>query len=261
MSTSAPEVVVQPVSVPTPAQPHVFTEQDVERIRQEEKNKLYGQVENFKQLAEQREAELKSYQEKEAAQAAAEAAAKAEADRVAAEELRKAEEADLDAKQLVERSRLEFQRQLQESDEKWENRLKATQDERDKAEALAVKEREFSALREYIQQQVDANADKIAPQLLGWIQGETNEQVDAAIARAIETTNAIVADIQQLPAPEGTVLPGTRPTSGPVDLDPMSQYQQLTAQQISEMDMTEYAKRRNQLGPGRASQSNKGLFG
>lgn len=247
-----------------------FTADDVARIRGEEKDKLYGQIakrdEDLTALRDQvgsltaaeqrREAQLE--QEK----ATLEAAAKAK------------EEEELDAKSLIQRREQEWQQQLQQTTQTWEQKFAEQAEKVAQAEATAAKEREFGELRDYAISAVKAVEDKIAPQLLGFVGGNTPEEIDASIVRAIETTDSIAAEMQaalggQVPQqqpfvvgqpPAAPQVPGTRVTTGPSGVDPGAQYQQLTAEQIASMPMDQYAKLRGQIGIGGQS-NNRGLFG
>jgi hypothetical protein len=192
-------------------------------------------------------------------------------------ERRAQEESDLDAKSLIQRREQEWSSQLQEMNNTWEQRFNESEEQRKAAEALAAREREFGDLRDYTLAAVEANKDKIAPQLMGWIGGNSKEEVDASIARAVETTDSIAAEMQQMlgqppvdpnqqyiqvgqpgvPPP----LPGTRTTAGPTDIDPAGQQSQtLTAEQISNMPMDQYAALRAKLGIG-GQGNNRGMFG
>lgn len=259
-----------PFVTPPPAPPEgrFFTEEDVARIRQEEKDKLYSAMErNASELTALRE-QVGSLTE---AQQQREAELQQEQQRLAAE-AREKEEADLDAKTLLSRREQEWESRLNEMNSTWEQRLNQVEEQRQQAEAIAQREREFGDLRDYTLQTVEANKDKIAPQLLGWITGDTKEQVDAAVQRAIQTTDAIAEEIAALQQPEVPVtqqpftvpqppaLPGTRATGGPANADPAAQFQQLTAEQIANMPMGEYAKLRQQMGIGGQSNT-RGLFG
>lgn len=249
-----------------------FTADDLARVRQEEKDKLYGKIDTLTQ-------ELNGFKEQVGSLTAAEQRRQAQAEeektRLEAE-ARKREEEDLDAKSLLQRREQEWQQQIQGLEQTWEQKFQQAEQEREQALALAQKEREFADLREHIAAQVEANKDKIAPQLLGWITGNSREEVDAAVARAIETTDAILADIQQsqpgaVPPgvavqpgaqPTPPVLPGTRAVGGPANVDVNAQYgtQQLTPEQIANMDMAQYANLRKQMGIG-GQNNNRGLFG
>ncbi len=247
-----------------------FTADDMARARSEEKDKLYGRIESLDKTinalneqvggltAEQQRQKAAAEQE----QAALEAAAKAK------------EEEELDAKSLIQRREQEWQQQLQQTTQTWEQKFAEQAEKTAAAEATAAKEREFGELRDYAIGAVKAVEDKIAPQLLGFVQGNSKEEIDASIARAIETTDAIAAEMQealggQVPQqqpfvvgqpPAAPQVPGTRVTTGPSGVDPGAQYQQLTADQIASMPMDQYAKLRGQIGIGGQS-NNRGLFG
>lgn len=247
-----------------------FTAADLERVRQEEKDKLYGRLtaaeQQAKQAAEQA-AQLAEWRQQQ------EAEAQRLADEQAAAQRAKDEE-ELSAKDLLARQRTEWEQQLHEMQSGLQKQLEEERTAREQSEALRVKEREFSELREYIQQVVAANRDKIAPQLLDWVAGNTTEEVDAAVQRAISTTEALATDFQNTMQQQGLVpqQPGVVPqqpqvpapvpsAAGPANSDPASQFQTLTAEQIQNMDMATYAKYRQSLGTAGAGQNNRGLFG
>jgi hypothetical protein len=250
-------------------QGRTFTEDDVARIRQEEKDKVYGRLEETK-------SELTTLREQIGSLTAAEqrraAELEAEQQRLA-EEARRQEEEGLDARTLIQRKEQEWQEMLRNTEQGLTARLEEEKRQREAAEAAAAKEREFGALRDYTLQQVAAHENDIAPQLRPWIQGNTKEEIDAAIARAVDTTNAITAEMQgvlaqqqnqeQQFAPGGVVqppaLPGTRATA-PAGMDPATFSQTLTKEQIDAMPMDQYAKLRSQLGIG-GQGNNRGLFG
>jgi hypothetical protein len=253
-----------PVAVTDPATGRTFTEEDVARIRQEEKDKVYGRLEEANSaLAELRDqvGSLTAAEQRRAAQL------EEETQRLQAE-ARRQEEEGLDPATLVARAREEWQQTLANKEQEWNSRFEQEAQARQQAEALAAKEREYTDLRDYIQGQVEANKDSIAPELLPWIQGTSKDEVDAAIARAVETTNSIaeqfqqLAQLQQFQQPvvaQPPATPGTR-TTAPVGTDPGAQFQQLTAEDIANMPMDQYAKMRPRLGIGAQGQ-NRGLFG
>lgn len=259
-----------PVQTP-PLQPgeKFFTEADVARIRQEEKDKLYGEISrNNQELAALREqvGTLTS------AQQAEQQRLEQEQQRLEAER-RAQEEKELDAKTLVERRTEEWRQQLDQVNQTWSQRFEESEQQRLAAEALAAKEREFSELRDYTQQQIAAHQNEIAPQLLPFVTGNSREEIDASIARVIASTNDIAAEMQQITTPvvppeqqvvipqqQQVILPGTRPTGVPGNTDPAAQMQTLTQDQINNMSMSEYAKLRQQMGIGGQS-NNRGLFG
>lgn len=263
---------------PPPPTGRVFSEEDVARIREEEKNKLYGRIDDLgnqvKELTNQiggltadeqrRKAELEAEQQR------------------LQEEARRQEESELDAKSLIERRTQEWQQTLAEKEQSWEQKLAQVEAEREAERALREKERAFNDLREYAQGAVEANKEKIAPQLFSTINGNSKEEIDAAVQRAIQITDEITADFQNdvqqllaqqqpgvqfgqqvIPQPQQQVpVPvGVTPYAGPSNFDPAgAASQQLTAQDINNMDMTKYAELRRQIGIG-GTGNNRGLFG
>jgi hypothetical protein len=246
----------------------IFTEDDIARARQEEKDKLYSSIER-------NNTELTQLREQVGSLTAAEQRRQAQLEEEQArleEEARRQEQSTMEPQALVQQQRQEFDQRIQQMNQDWEQRFQESEQQRQIAEAQAAKEREFATLRDYTLSQVEANKDNIAPQLLPWIQGNTQAEVDASIQRAVATTNEIVADLQQAQIPDPTqqvqqpfsaqppTLPGTRPTGGPANTDPSAGFQQLTVEQINAMPMQEYAKLRPQIGIG-GQNNNRGLFG
>lgn len=264
-----------PFGVSNPNPEARFTAEDIERARTQEKDKLYGRIEDLSNT-------IKGFEEQVGGLTAAEQRRQAEAEQERArleEEARKQEESELDARSLLERKQQEWNDQLNGLEQTWEQRFAQIEQEKQQAEAIAQREREYAELGDYTRQQVSAHQDKIAPELLGWITGNSKEEIDAAIARAVDTTNQIVESMQStlvqpqvdpntgLPlavAPEqqpvAAPLPGVRPTAGPAGSDPASQYQTLTAEQIANMPMNKWAEIRKQIGI-QGQSNNRGLFG
>jgi DNA repair exonuclease SbcCD ATPase subunit len=263
----------QPLVLPTGP---VFTADDMARARGEEKDKLYGRIDSLTETINTLKEQVGGLTAEEQRRVAA---AAEERQRLEAE-ARAAEEQDLDAKSLIQRKEQEWRQQLDQTTQTWEQKFAEEQARREAAEALQQREREYNDLKDYTQAQVQANAEKIAPELLPWITGNSKEEIDAAVARAVETTDQITAQFQQamqvqppqdpnmvqsqvpgqpvVPAPPA--LPGTRVTGGPVNQDPGAQFQQLSAEDIKNMPMDKYAQLRGQMGIGGQSQ-NRGLYG
>lgn len=218
-----------------------------QNARQEEKDKLYQTIEGLKSSV----TELKSGREAEV-QAAAEKARKE------AEEAAKKHFDETQAKDL-----------LAEAEQKWQARFDEmqaqAQAEKAAAEAMAAKEREFSDLRDYTQQVIKASEDEIAPELAHLVRGNSREEVDASLAQIKAASAAIVQSIQQnIPTPPAPAPRGVAPTgayaAGNGPLEQITQTRTLSAQDIANMPMAEYAKLRGSLGVDRQN-SYRGLFG
>lgn len=260
--------------LPPPPDGPVFTQADIERVRSEEKDKLYGKIETLQGTITELTNKVGTLTDAEQQRLEA-----AQAEQRRLEEEARREGLDGKTIQAIESTTQTFQQRLDAMEQEWQTKLEEERQARESAEALRLKEQEFNDVREYARAQYEANKDDIAPQLAAWIGGNSREEVDASIARAKETTAAIVTDlsqtqqqvqqvdpatgqpiVQQPVPPVLPALPGTRPTAGPAGQDPAQQYQQLTKEQIANMPMEQYAQLRGRLGIG-GQGNNKGLFG
>jgi hypothetical protein len=248
-----PTGVVIPKEDPTPPPPpagdpkppaapagKTFTTEDIEKARKEEKDKLYKSIEDMK-------GELSAMKaEREAREKAAKDAEKAAKD---AEKAKTEEE--MSAKQLLEQRAQE-----------WEQRFAEMQANQAKAEALLEQERKFSGLMEYRSQRMQAEVDNILPQLIDMISGGSEEEIEQSIERLKAKTAQIVGDVQQAQQAQRQGMPGTKitaPPSGPMEAQPGTET--LTAEDIRNMDMNEYGKKRHLLMGAAAQKRNQGLFG
>ncbi|MFE9834025.1 hypothetical protein ACFYP4_02580 [Streptomyces sp. NPDC005551] len=239
-------------STGAPAGQKTYTEADLERVRQQEKAKLYSELEKLREqtnVLPTIQTELETLRKEREEQAAAEAAARQQAE----EQKRAKEEAEMSAKELLEKRQTE-----------WEEKFLAMQAERAAQDELLNKEREFSALRDYTQARVQQEQEHIAPELLDLIDGNTREEVDASIERIKAKSAAIAEKVrgtqQSLAAQQQGVSPSGFNATGPMDMLPTSQ--QFSADEIRAMSPREYAEkiRPHVLGRGDASR-NRGLFG
>jgi hypothetical protein len=225
-----------------------FTASDLEKARQEEKDKLYGRMQKGDERLQSLEAELKALREER------EAREKAEADRQAAEEQAAKEraEAEMSAKKLVEERSTE-----------WERKFQELQAEREQERAALAKEAEFNALRAYIQERVNAERNAIAPELVDLVSGNSREEVDASIELLKTKTDAIFQSVTAAQQQARSQMRGVSTTgytgNGPTDGDAGAR--QLSVEDIKNMPMSEFAKYRSQLlGTAATSSSNRGLF-
>lgn len=233
------------------AEPQYFTAEDVkaaqEAARSEEKDKLYGRIsktdERYTALNDEvkalRAAEAK--REKEAADRLAEAEAAKQ----------KAAEAELSAKELVEKKQAE-----------WDAQMAQFRAEQEQREALFAKERAFTQLQIHTRDRVAQEADNIAPELIDYITGNTEEEVEASIEVAKNKTAAILAGIQQAQQAQRAGMPGIAPSAGATAITPGldTTDQQLSPEDIAGMDMKSFAALRAKIGMGGQS-SARGIFG
>lgn len=249
------------VTVPVPAQPTVDVTDPavqalIEKARQQEKDKLYGRLEQLDTFRSQFEESQKTLQELQAAKDA-EIAAAAEKARKEAEEAARKQWEENDAKAL-----------LQQAQSEWEQKFARIQEEREAERATFEKERTFSALKEYASQAVSdaVKNGEVAPELQHLVAGNTKDEIDASLASVKQTTEALsrsmqeaLAAAQQQQVQRRGVAPTGYAAIGP--LDSQEQTRTLSPADIQNMPMTEWAKIRASIPGLNQSQSNRGLFG
>jgi DNA repair exonuclease SbcCD ATPase subunit len=228
-------------STETPAtQSRVYTDEDLSKVRAQEKDKLYPQIDSLKaELAEikrQREEEL--------------AAKRAEEEARAAEERAKAE-ADMDVRDL-----------LKQKESEWQEQLERERQERERAFALWEREKNYAELTSYKQQLLEAERDNIMPELLDLLKGNTPDELNASVADLKERSSRILDSAQAAMQNARKEMTGSRvtaPPTGPLDIN--SEQRTLTAQEIAAMPMNEYAQYRQRLLSDKARGRGQGLFG
>lgn len=231
-STSVPAIFTNP-----PVQ--YFTAEQLEAARQQEKDKLYGRMNAQDEQIKAFQATVAELQSKDAQREAEKASALAAAEEAA----RKEREAKMSAEELIKAKTEELTAQHQAA----VNDLKTQQ-------AILAKEQEHLRLTAFTQRRIaeEVAADTIAPDLLGYITGNTEEEIEAGISKAKEITAKLVAGMtgQQLPPAGTSVTPGVSPTgfgpSGP--LDTLAAQRQYTPEQINAMNQQEYAEFRQRIG-------------
>jgi hypothetical protein len=231
-------------------QPRTFTEAEVHKIREDEKAKVYGELEKTKQrLTEFETAEAERAKKAQEARAAEEAAAKKKA------------EADMDARQLLESREAEWNKKFEQSNKSWEERFNTLNTEREQERALAAKEREYHAFQEFRTERLNAVRDEIAPELIDLVSGNTPEELEASITRMKEKSEQLVQTIQsyaqQARASQRGVSSASFPAVGPDTDNPGGK--QYSAEDIANMNFEQYAKFRQQMGIG--GSQGRGLFG
>jgi hypothetical protein len=240
-----PAAVVEPPATP-PAEPR-FTAEDIQKARQEEKDKLYKRLQN---VEEQNKTFLAEIEEQRKAREAAQAQ-EAERQRQAQESAKAKAEEDMSAKELLAQSR-----------SRSGTSVRAVRAEREQERLLFQKEQEFNNLQTYIQRRVGEESENIAPELLDFVGGNTPEEVENSLNTVKAKTQAILESVQQAAIQQRASMRGVSPTgystTGPMDTDPgTSRTPFLTS---SDMPMSEYAKIRGQLGVGQAAQNQRGLY-
>ena len=236
-SSSNPVVADAPT---TKATSKFYTEDDLARVRSQEKEKLYPQIDKLKEeldtIKKERDAEL--------AARAAEAEAKAKAQQEALE-------SDMDVRSL-----------LKQKESEWQEQLERERQERERAFALLEREKSFADLQNYRAQRVDAEREAIIPELIDLISGNSREEIDASVEGLKERSARILESAQSAMQNARREMTGTRVTTPPAGpLDTQSDSRNFTAEDIQSMSMNEYAKYRERIMSDAARGKSRGLFG
>ena len=214
-----------------------YTEVDLQRVREQEKSKLYPQIDSLKEeinlLKKDREAQL--------AEAAAIAKEKEEA-------ARKLAESEMDVRALLEKK-----------EQEWTSQLEEIRQEGARKDALLERERQYAELTAYRNRRLAEEQDNIMPELVDLISGNNADEIENSITGLRERSSKILESAQQAMQSARRDMKGTSTTLPPT-MENNSGQQQFTADQIAAMSVTEYAKYRDRLFPG-ANNQNKGLFG
>ena len=249
-ANTAPVVNVSGVDAPTvtdeaPTQTQKFyTEEDLAKVRTQEKDKLYPVVEQLKSEV----AALKKDKDEKAARKAAESEAKA---KEKAEKDKAKMIDDLDAKDLIKLTTDELREQLERE-----------RSERERAFALLEQERTYAELQNYKQNLIEQERENIIPELVDLVAGNTPDEVSASLeslkarsAKILESAQAAMQNARK----EMRGTSATLPAAGPLETNMDSR--QFTAQDIAAMSMNDYAKVRDKLMSDAARGKSRGLLG
>lgn len=222
----------------------LFSEDEVENIRKQEKDKMYKRLEEA-------DTRVKSMEEQMSIIAAEREAARAEADERASKEaeiIREREVAELSAKELLLKREDEFNAKLSQIEGDYKARFEEIERQRAAQEALLEKEREMQAINSHRQRRVQEEQEHIIPELIDLVAGNSEDEIENSIAVLRERSNAIIESIQQATAQQQSRLRGVTPTSPPIGpMDTQTEYQTLTAEDIRNMPMEKYAQMRDRL--------------
>jgi hypothetical protein len=215
----------------------MFSQDEVEAIRRQEKDKLYDKISKL-----QEQVEIFNHEREEQKRLAEEVAARE------AEERRLREEEEMSAKELLMKKEDEFQQRINTAQQEWEEKFNALQQESEAQKAVLEQERRFQELESYKSRRIAEEQDNIMPELLDFIRGNTEDEIESAISAVKTRTSAILENIQQaMPQQQrlrGVPATGSTP-SGP--LENMTEQQTYTSADIAGMTMDQYAQVRDRL--------------
>lgn len=242
-ANSGISIPVENVNEPTPQNNgKLFTEEEVQKIRQQEKDKLYKRVEESDARVKSMEEQLALLtQEREAAIKEAEERARKEA-----EILKQRELEELSTKELLTRKEDEFNSRINQVEQEWQQKFQTLEQQRQMQEAVLEKEREMQALESYRQRRMTEEQENIIPQLLDLISGNNADEIEASIEALRVRSGAIIEEVQAVQQPRSLRgAPVTAPPVGP--LDNQMEYQTFSTDDIRNMPMDQYAKMRDRL--------------
>lgn len=220
----------------------LFTEDDIQKVRQQEKDKLYKRLEDADLRVKSMEEQLSLLSaEREQALKQAEEKARAEA-----EALRQREMEELSAKDLLLKKEDEFTQRINQVEEEWRTKFNELETQRQAQEALLEKERYLQSLESYRQRRLQEEQETIIPELRDLVSGNNEEEIENSIAILRDRSSAIIESIQQASQPTRLKgAPVTAPPTGP--LENQQEYQTMTAEDIRNMPMDQYVKMRERL--------------
>lgn len=236
------EPSVPPARVSGQSDGKFYTEDDIQAARQQEKDKLYRRLETM-------QGELRTLQEERERRTAEEAQRQAEAEEAA----RRQREDEMSAKELIAVKEAE-----------WRAEQERLRQEIESERALRERESQFAELM-VVQQNIMAEyQDRVAPELLDLISGNSPEEIRQSAEDMAVRTERILAQTQEAVQNARQQMPTARVTmpisSGTDDDGAVRTY---TPEDIRNMSMADYAKHRARLlGQGASGgPRNRGLFG
>jgi len=224
--------------------PRVFSEEEIEKARQQEKDKMYGRIENSDLRVKGLEEQLAVLQqERDVVIKQAEESAKKEA-----KLLKQREFEELSAKELLLKQETDFTARLNTVESEWRGRLEEIDKDRQAQAALLEKERAHQELQTYIGRRMQEEQESIIPELLGMISGNTLEEVESSISRFKVASSAILESVQRATAGTQQRIKGVGVTAPPVGpMETQMEQQTLSAEDIRNMSMEQYTKMRDRL--------------
>jgi hypothetical protein len=234
------EVPGQPPAQPPPptsgnrqqrggADVQVFSAEEVERMRQEERDRYQSQL----QRADELQNELAELRRAEEERNKAEDKSRKDAERAE----KKKQEEEMELRDLIAKK-----------DAEWEAKLEEERQARQQALAVLEQERRHAGLQNYLSQQMLEKGELIAPQLRKLVAGNSEQEIDLKISELIEISESLLGDTQQLLQRQNAQRPTvgvTAPPIGPVEMTPATRT--YTPDDIKALTPEEYAAQRESL--------------
>jgi hypothetical protein len=227
-AVSQPAVIVTDGSIQNnQPQGRFFSEEDLNKARQQEKDKLYPRIEEMS-------SQLKALQAERESEAAARRAETDEAERVRKEK----EESELSVRAL-----------LQKKEQEWNDRFQSIEQQREQDRAVFEMEKRLAETENYRLARLAQEGEFILPELHDLVKGNTIVEIDVVIEEMKARTNAIIGNVNAVVSQQPQVMyRGASPTAPPIGpMEQVSTTQRLTPDDIRSMDIETYKKYRDTL--------------
>jgi len=246
-TSSVPLDVPAPEAVDQISQQFIYSAEDIEKARAQEKDKLYPVVEKMKEELSQ----LKREREEQAAKEAERLAQRRDREKEIAKKKKEEEEEELSLKDLLKKKEEELLAQIEQE-----------RAAREQALALLDRERQYQELMAYRQNRLEQERENIIPELIDLIQGDSVDAIEQSITNLKEKSARIFDSVATASQQTRKEMVGSRitvPASGPLDTD-MDSYTS-TPDDVRNMSMADYAKNRAKLLGSSDKNRGQGLFG
>lgn len=235
--SSAEEAI--PVQVSGESDPRMFTEADIAKAREQEKSKVYNRLETLNEEV----TRLKNEAD--------------ERERLTRE---KKEAQELEAKQKRE-SEMSAKELLEQKEQEWQAQLDEVRQQADQERALREQEARYSELLDVRNQVATEYSNRIAPELMDLITGETPQEIQQSAEDLAARTQRILDQTAEAVQNQRQQTPTARVTV-PVSGENSGSERAFSPDDVRNMSMAEYEKhRRSLLGQGADGPKSRGLFG
>lgn len=238
-SRTQEEPPTPPAQVSGQSDPKFYTEEDLAKAREQEKSKVYKRLETLQETVARLESEAKDRQRIEQ-----------EAQEAEKKRLQEIEESEMSAKDLIAKKEAE-----------WAAQQAELRQEIEAERALRERESQFAQLMDVRQQIITEYQDRVAPELLDLIRGETPEEIHQSAEDMAARTERILAQTQEAMQNARQQMPTARVTA-PASGENAGSERVFSPDEIRGMSMADYAKHRARLlGQGADGPKSRGLFG
>jgi DNA repair exonuclease SbcCD ATPase subunit len=173
-------------------------------------------------------------------------------------------QAATDAAEEKRQAELSFSQKLEEFQSANTQQVQSLQQQLAERDAVLERERQFTELMGHRNAVLQERGDDIIPELRDLVQGNTREEIDASVSALIARSGSILQNVAQQAQAVRQNARGVGVTAPPVGpMDTNSGQQTFTADDIRNMDMTQYAQHRARLlgAASQTSQRDRGMFG